>query len=115
MTLRKFLTGKPGNIKELIRTAIQKGLDSISVEYFATNRDSNGFGSIHAGIIYHADGTKLIKKWNPKYGPMFEGREKESIIESLKNQATKTLTAISNAGLSCNEKIEINDSYGEWK
>ena len=89
MTLKKLLTSNPGNIRELIETAKQKGLDTINVEYFATNRDVKVFSARDGlGIeMLHQAGIKtgLI---SGRVSPIVEYRANELGIQEI-NQGIK--------------------------
>lgn len=108
MTLKKILTGKPGNLTELIYRTIEEGL-VIEIIYFGRLYEKLGFIATDARIIYQAGKYKVEEEWDAgKYGQMIKGREKETLEESLRKQAENRLRVIRESGLNPEEKVNIN-------
>ncbi len=101
MTIRKVLTGKPGNLIELIDKAGKEELDTISITYFGRLTEIQNVIGTRAGIRYQAGRYKVEEEWNAGvYGPMISGKERETLEESLRRQAEKSLELIRKSNLS---------------
>ena len=110
MTLKRFLTGKPGNVREFVEAAQAAGKTDINVTYVGWEQVAELGYNIAVGRIGYesADGKiRLAKDWDPKYGSVQDGRRKESFEESMKVQAASDLALMREAGLSVREIVDI--------
>ena len=110
MSLKKLFTGKPGNVPELLEATSVENV--VQVTYHAEN-DSGQFGTIgiSASIVYRMGENIISEKWNSKFGSVESGRERESMLDSLRNQAGKNLGLIRDSGLICQKQVDISSGF----
>ncbi len=94
MSLTKFLTGKPGNVPELMETAKLFNLP-IKITYTVLEDASSGISELAGRITYQVGGFKIIK--------VYTCITDRPIIKSLKRKAKKNLDLIKSCGIDYNE------------